>query len=284
MRLFRRTFMIAINLLMFCSVLPCGAAVAIPWEKNELVNHTMKLKYKILKPINNMEESDELYVFHDNGIVIIFLEGYVDVLRGVGYKWHIDPVGTLILKSNSGKNEISLKKISSKGDAVEVLTRGMPTLATMIKHPPTIPWSREEIENHRLDLPTNPKSQLPPSSERIESYFFIDTGAAAVTLGTKYALASPAMRWDIDPFGTLIVTDGLTDIVVRRISSKGNTIEVLRNGEPVVYDKIKVFSRWFYNLMTVLIYIVPILIVVIVVIVILWRVKRKKRLLPPESK
>ena len=252
-----------------------GAVAAIPWEKNELVNHTMKLQYKILKSTKNMEGPDELYVFHDNGIAIIFLEGYVDLLRGVLYKWHIDPVGTLILKSKSGKGEISLKKISSKGDAIEVLTWGMPALATMIKHPPTIPWSREEIENNSLDLPT--------SSERIESYFFSDTGSGGVKLGSKAAIAPLAMRWDIDPFGTLIVTDG-PDIVMRKISSKGNTIEVLRNGEPVVYDKIKVFSRWVYNLMTVLIYIVPILIVVIVVAVIIWLVDRKKRLLPPESK
>jgi cytochrome c-type biogenesis protein CcmH/NrfF len=81
----------------------------------------------------------------------------------------------------------------------------------------------------------------------------------------------------IDPFGTLIVTGASTDIVMRKISSKDNTIEVLRDGQSVVYNMPKPRSQW-------VIYTVPILIVVIVVAVIIWRVKRKKRLLVPESK
>ena len=249
MKLFRKVFVATVSLFVFCNTSSYSATEEIPWDRNEIENHTMKLK-----STNTTKES---FVFHDNGIAIIPWGGDMEPLQSLRMTWHIDSSGTLVLKTRSSQGEISLKKISSKGDTVDVLRNGQFNVYTRTKHPPTIPWGKNEIENQKMELPPPSKSNTPQLLEKVESYFFREDTRdivrdnmppatnARVHLGTKNAIAPLLMWWKVDSSGTLVVTDYIGhDIIMKKISSKGDTVEVLRNGVPVIYKKMRYINQW----------------------------------------
>jgi hypothetical protein len=116
MKLFRKVFVVTFGLFVFCNTSSYSTTEAIPWDKNEVENHTLKLE--------STNATKESFVFHDNGIAIIPWGGDMEPLQSLGMTWDIDSTGTLVLKDKSSQGEIRLKKISSRGDTFEVLRNG----------------------------------------------------------------------------------------------------------------------------------------------------------------
>lgn len=152
MMLFRITFMIAVNLLMFCIFSPCGAVEAIPWEKNELIGAEITLK------TTNTVESIFVKGFEkwvsSSGVILpamncsyttgtIGKSGEIESVAPCIYYCNLDSSGALVL--TDGRNEtinfIKVRSIDStiKGlfvrvSTVEVLRNGQPAVCTINKY------------------------------------------------------------------------------------------------------------------------------------------------------